>query len=147
MPKVTNLTAYFEKKQRETEEAIKEGITEVVENIVLDTPVDTGTARANWQASIDSPSSGTVQWSGQDAEGDEFKGVAYHRTPTPGSTYSITKAKAVIDNAIGHSFYFVNNLGYIRDLEYELASFQAPSGMVGINTLHFDKIMRAKFNG
>lgn len=81
-------------------------------DIVMGTPVDTGRARGNWQASIGSAAGGEVI--GSDKSG--------------GTT--IAKAQPDIENAPGTVFYISNNLPYIYRLEFEGWSQQAPAGWV-----------------
>lgn len=81
-------------------------------DIVMGTPVDTGRARGNWQASIGSAAGGEVI--GSDKSG--------------GAT--ISKAQPDIENAPGTVFYISNNLPYIYRLEFEGWSQQAPAGWV-----------------
>ena len=98
--------------------------------IIKKTPVDTGRARANWQASITTPASVIIELN--DKSGAQ----------------SIAKAGAVASNAWGNVFYLTNNLPYAAVLEYGLYgtgasatektngtgySVQAPNGMVRVS--------------
>lgn len=93
-------------------EQIKYVCFTLFKDIVLGTPVDTGRARANWQASIGA------------AVGGEVIG-----TDRSGST-TIAQAQPDIEKAPGTVFYISNNLPYIYRLEFEGWSKQAPSGWV-----------------
>ena len=69
-------------------------------NVIDKTPVDLGGAQANWQASLGSPASGTLDE--VDKIGDRTK----------------AKAKAVVATAkAGDTIYLANNLPYIMRLE------------------------------
>jgi hypothetical protein len=73
-----------------------------------------GRARNNWFASVSVPSSSVT-----DKPDKTGKGVL-----------QIAKAKA--KESVGGVFYLTNNLPYIRRLEYEGWSTQAPAGMVRV---------------
>lgn len=73
---------------------------EVIKGVIMNTPVDTGRARGNWQASIGSPIAG------------------YTASEDKAGQTTINKGIAVASDNIGESFYIVNNLPYIRTLEY-----------------------------
>lgn len=103
--------------------AVRQVCLNLTTGIVLKTPVDTGRARANWQASIDGPSSGTVSF-----EGDKGSGAGAPR-PSSASERAIAASQAAIKSATGKVFWLSNNLPYIVKLEYG-HSKQAPSGMV-----------------
>jgi hypothetical protein len=87
---------------------------EATKSIVFKTPVDTGRARGNWQASIDSPLHEIA--AGEDKNGGK----------------TINKAARVIAGMKPlHAFFLSNNLPYIEALENG-HSKQAPAGMVGV---------------
>ena len=106
------------------EEAAVSVCSQVVESVIEKTPVDTGVARANWIATLDSAHSGTS--SAKDKSG----------------MVAIAKANSVAKKASGKVFYLTNNLPYIRKLEFGgynagpkgVGGFsaQAPAGMVRI---------------
>jgi hypothetical protein len=83
---------------------------DLLKGVVLGTPVDTGRARGNWQASIVTPASGEID----------------RNDRSGGST--IAAAQPAIEKAAGTVFYITNNLPYIYRLEFEGWSKQAPSG-------------------
>lgn len=84
----------------------------VLTGVVLRTPVDTGRARANWQADVGSGKNGEV-----DAE-------------DKGGAGTIAAGAGVIGKQKGFEpLALTNNLPYIGDLE-DGSSKQAPSGMV-----------------
>ena len=78
--------------------------------LVSTTPVDTGTARSNWLASINGPASGTT-------------------TSTTPSTPRTLAALASFDIDTDLSLHLTNNLPYIRRLD-EGSSSQQPAGFV-----------------
>lgn len=83
--------------------------------VVFGTPVDTGRARSNWQAELDSPADGTVASLGGNA-----------------AAASIAKAEAIIAKYNGDrnkEIHLTNNLPYIGRLN-DGWSAQAPAGYV-----------------
>ena len=80
--------------------------------VILNTPVDTGSARANWVATTGQPTEATVDR--QDRNGDATIGRV---------------ANVVSEFQAGEAVHLFNNLPYIRRLEYGYSS-QAPNGMV-----------------
>ena len=99
---------------------------DLLSDIVVNTPVDTGRARANWFASIGAPASTTVEHEGAQSAA----GVAIGRAST-----AIAKAPRNI-------FWISNNLPYIYRLEFEQWSKQAPSGMVRLAINRAQRKMR-----
>lgn len=85
---------------------------DLLKGCVLGTPVDTGRARGNWQASVNNSIDS-----------------ATNDTDKIGLT-TITAAKNAVSEAPGEVFYITNNLPYIYRLEFEGWSKQAPSGWV-----------------
>jgi hypothetical protein len=90
---------------------------ELLKGVVLGTPVDKrpargGRARGNWQASISTAASGTID------------------RKDPGGGATISAGKDAIQKAPGTVFYITNNLPYIYRLEFEGWSKQAPTGWV-----------------
>ena len=86
------------------------------QTIVMATPVDTGRARANWQAGIGAAPAGTVEYSGGGS------GAA---------GYAIGSAQNVVTTYKGQpgGIWLVNNLPYIQRLN-EGWSAQAPAKFV-----------------
>jgi len=85
----------------------------IVEEIITDTPVDTGKARANWLASLGAPRGSTRETLGKSPAG------------------AIGEAKSVISfYRNGSTFYLVNNLDYIDALNKGKSSQQSTPGFV-----------------
>lgn len=84
----------------------------LLSDVVLGTPVDTGRARGNWQASIGIPKSGVLEVTDRSGGG------------------TITAGLPDIAKASGTIFWISNNLPYINRLEYEGWSKQQPHGWV-----------------
>lgn len=85
---------------------------DLFKNVVQGTPVDTGRARGNWQATINTPATGSTE-----------------KTDKQGGA-TISAGSNAVSQAAGNVFYITNNLPYIYRLEFEGWSKQAPSGWV-----------------
>lgn len=107
-----DLKRFSQRTQRERDTLIRYFCLNLLRDVVLGTPVDTGRARANWQATLGSPATGTIE------KGDRNGGA----TAAAGSR--------VAQKAAGEVFYITNNLPYIYRLEFEGHSKQAPAGWV-----------------
>lgn len=108
-----DLSKFAEKAGKAAEQGVRKVCFDITTKVIERTAVKTGRARANWQASIDSPTSGTTD--DTDKNGAE----------------TVSKASAAINNAAGRIFYLTNNLPYIAPLEYGLSK-QHPAGMVRV---------------
>ena len=119
-----------EDEQKAYENAIRKAVIELFRRVILNTPVDKGQARANWQASINSPISSILN------EDDPAGSTAVNKM------VNIVLAKKDVSEAV---FWLSNNLPYIDVLEYGQFpnppkggtgktqggfSIQAPNGMV-----------------
>lgn len=106
-------------------ENVRKGvIIKLFSAVILDTPVDTGRARANWQVSENAPiknETGTTDKSG--------------RAP-------IAAVEAAAKNSNGDvSIYLSNNVPYIGRLE-DGYSRKAPEGMVKRNVIRFARLIK-----
>lgn len=119
-----DIQKFIEKTNVGADKFVRKVCLDLMTGIVLKTPVDTGRARANWQASIDTPVAGTVAF-----EGDTGKGIQAPAS-SAGSAASIGGGMDAVAKATGRVFWLVNNLPYISRLEYGAWSKQAPHGMV-----------------
>ena len=99
---------------------------EILTSIVMGTPVDTGRLRANWQPTLRSPSTFSVNQFDQDG----------------GST--IAKVESFISKLNGgRLIYFTNNIEYGPGIEYEGRSrFKAPLGMLRKNAIRFPAVVK-----
>lgn len=91
--------------------------------IITLTPVDTGAAKNNWQASIGSPN--------RSAKNDTDKNGSGSRSD----------ANSTSKKAYGNIYYFVNSLPYIKRLENGWSK-QAASGMVMITVSRFRNVFK-----
>lgn len=91
--------------------------------VILDTPVDTGRLRGNWQASVGSPKEGQV---GVRSAAD--------------ATNEVTQAVLSVHG--DQALILRNNLPYAYRIEYEGWSHtKAPAGMMRINIARFDSLL------
>ena len=93
--------------------------------IIKDTPVDTGRARGNWQATIGTPARGVIDRSGD-----------------AGAIAEVTSESKNFES--GTVFYLTNSLPYIYGLEYGKSRVKAPEGMVRKNVARIQSIVAAE---
>jgi len=114
----------WEKVSKKLDRTLSEGIRatlfEVGTAIIKETPVDTGRARGNWQASVNDASGGELSRTSEGA--------------------AIAQLSQEASAAVGNTFFFTNNLPYIRRLEYGYSE-QAPQGMVRRNLQNFNRLL------
>lgn len=106
-----DLRNFIDKTTKNADAKVRVICLDLLSGIVMKTPVDTGRARGNWQASIGSPR--MTQLETTDANGD----------------VTIAAGQDAVSQAPGNVFWITNNLPYIMRLEYEGWSNQAPRGM------------------
>ena len=104
---------------------------ECSDRIINSTPVYTGYARGNWQASIGQPILSEV------TRYDREAGFA----PTSGRGIAFDEAEDTEKKDVDKDFYLTNNAEYIRNLEFYGGSKQAPHGMVRITIADFQNIV------
>jgi hypothetical protein len=118
----------FAKKAGEAADMVTRKIClDLFSDITMNTPADTGRARANWFASINTPSSVTIQYNG---------------SPASAAQGAINDAGVAISQATGNILWISNNLPYIYRLEFEGWSKQAPNGMVRLAIDRAERAMR-----
>ena len=94
--------------------------------VILDTPVDTGRARGNWQASIGQPVENTLD-----------------RLDPGGSAAIGAMTGLVLTLRGGRVTFLANNLPYAERLENGWSQ-QAPAGMVRKNAARFQRLVSAE---
>lgn len=107
------------------DKAVRTAGFELVSRVVMNTPVEEGTLRGNWQATVDAPATGTL----------DVKDKAGNAT--------IQTAIPAIKKMTGRVFWLSNNLPYARVVEYGLYppgpkvtagySSKASAGMVRVS--------------
>jgi len=131
-----DVKAFAAKVEEAADAAISKICLDLLKDIVLNTPVDSGRARANWQCSLNAPTSGEIAFSADTGSGITAPKVS------AGSTYAIDVGGIVASKASGNIFWISNNLPYIYRLEFEQWSKQAPSGMVRLAINRAERKMR-----
>ena len=111
-----DLKKFGETTVKQAEQIFRKIALDLDTSVVLDTPVDEGTARGNWYPSINFPSN-DIDEDLLDPSGGE-------------SIRRITKVVAIAK--LGDVIWLTNNLPYILPLENG-HSGQAPDGMVDVN--------------
>lgn len=92
-------------------------------SIIMDTAVDKGTARGNWQPDINSIQNDVLEI--EDKSGNT----------------TVTKVASQTNNLkLGQFFTLTNNLPYILRLEYGWSK-KSPNGMLGINVMRFQNFV------
>lgn len=91
---------------------------QLFDRVIRRTPVDTGRARANWNAAIDNPDESVTD-----------------------STLPPQPAPTVFSADLGDTLYLTNNLPYISALEYGYSK-QAPQGMVRVTVSELQQALR-----
>ena len=105
--------------------AVRKISLDLFSKVILRSPVDTGRFRGNWQVSVGSIPSGTLEL-------DDKSGPA-----------TVSKAAAAAAGVkAGDIIYLANNLPYAMRLE-EGYSDQAPGGMVALTAQEFKSIVDA----
>lgn len=117
---------------------VKKIAFEAFSRVIMKTPVDTGRARGNWQAEINSLPSGQL---------DDIDKGQKGSSSSDGSGRSSSKNKVlgvVSKIELGDSVILANNLDYIQSLE-DGSSKQArdPNGMVKVTLLELDNVLKA----
>lgn len=114
------IAAFAKRTNRDADKTVRAVLVSLTNGVVLRTPVDTGRARANWQASVGSSIGGTTDKN------------------DPSGSGAISAAQASITEAPGKVWFLANNLPYISELEYG-SSQQAPGGMVRLTILEITR--------
>ncbi|KIC12861.1 hypothetical protein RA19_00180 [Leisingera sp. ANG-M1] len=116
------IAAFAEKTEHKMDLAFRKIALGMFSQVIMNTPVDSGRARANWQVAIGSVPDGVLTL--EDKSGS--------------ATISAADASAAGLKA-GDVIYLANNLPYIQRLE-DGYSGQAPAGMVGLTVQQFQQI-------
>jgi hypothetical protein len=95
-----DVAKFVEKAKVSQRKAVVTICNTLLRDIIFDTPVDTGRARGNWQASIGAPAGGVLETA--DLDGNA----------------TIAKAQSSVIQAPGNVFWITNNLPYIGVLEF-----------------------------
>lgn len=118
-----DIRKFAEKAKRGYDEVVQESLVGLSASVIIKTPVRTGVTANSWRASFGAPDLTTLQYSGSEEQD--------------------TVIRLTAGEALGGTFFLVNNQPQIRRLEYESWSQRAPHGMVRVSIeefqLHIDK--------
>lgn len=133
----SDMEAYAKKAGLSLNQTVVSVALELYGSVIKDTPADTGRARGNWQCSIGSPLSGVLSGEGESGtETDAPNGDG------PKTAAAVKEVRGVLlKYEPGQTVYLANNLPYIRRLEYDGWSDQAPAGMVRKNIARIQQIV------
>lgn len=115
----SELEAFVSGTEKKVERTVRAVKLELFRSVILDTPVDTGRARGNWQATLNSPATEEIE--------NESMSVAL-----AGVAANLGKVNDVS--------FLANNLPYIEELE-DGSSKQAPAGMVRRNMARVQRLI------
>lgn len=115
----SQLNAFVSGTEKKVERTVRAVKLELFRSVILDTPVDTGRARGNWQATLDNPATEEIE--------NESMSVAL-----AGVAANLGKVNDVS--------FLANNLPYIEELE-DGSSKQAPAGMVRRNMARVQRLI------
>jgi hypothetical protein len=124
-----DMESFTNKFVEKAETCIRKIGLEVFSRVILRTPVKTGRARGNWQATLGTPAAGALE------------------TTDENGTVAIANASGMVSRwkAGEGAMLLTNNLPYIQRLENGWSK-QHPNGMVGITVAEFDGLA-VKFAG
>ena len=123
-----DISKWAGKAEKDFERLRRAGIIELFSSVILDTPVDEGRLRGNWQISSSAPASGVVDI--LDPQGGKT---------TANVRQLAAKGKMGEDQVV----FLTNNLPYAYAIEYDGASHtKAPEGMVRKNFIRVSQNLK-----
>ena len=111
------------------DKAVRQTVVLASQGVVMNTPVDTGRLRANWQF-------GQLVPTGELSTDD-----------TTGAATIAKIAGQVTSLKAGGECWIVNNMPYAGEIEYGYSSVKAPQGMVRITLLNLPSAIEAYCRG
>jgi len=121
----SQLRKFSEKTQGRFVTVLRTSCLDLFSSIILETPVDKGVLRNNWYAEFNFP---------VDTETTR---------EDPSGSAAINRMKRKLkDVDVSDVVYFVNNLPYATYIEFDGISGKAPNGMVRVNTIRWDNIVK-----
>lgn len=132
----SEIARIIKNREKVTREIFAASALQITEKVITRTPVDTGRARGNWNASINSADD-SVREDNSDA-GSNIKAP----NQSPAGQKALNRATgAATGLQLGDTFYLTNGLPYISRLEYGYSG-QAPSGMLRLTVDEFNAALR-----
>jgi len=127
-----DIDRFAKKYEERAERVVKSSVLELSKRVVMESPVDTGRFRANWNVAIGSPdlTIEEVDFSGSDAE-------------QKSADHAFDQIERAVTNGefVGNAAYITNNLPYGPALEYG-HSQKSPDGMVRISVANWPAIVK-----
>lgn len=117
------------KTPKRADTVIKKATLELFSKVILDTPVDTGRLRANWNVSF-----GSADESVNEDASDKAK------SKTSSSTCKKAEEKIKADKTY-MAIFLTNNMPYVKGIEYG-RSQKSPQGMVRMNIALYNMFLR-----
>lgn len=124
-----DISRFVERAGGNMDKAVRQAVVLVSQGVVMNTPVDTGHLRANWQF-------------GQFVPAGEVAGM-----DTSGAATIAKIAGQVTSLKAGGECWIVNNLPYAGEIEYGHSSVKAPQGMVRITLLNLPSAIEQYLRG
>jgi len=115
----SELRNFTVKAERNAEKVFRDTTIALFSQIIKRTPVKTGRLRGNWQTDVNREKEAVIERSGAEAAINEV-------------VLEASQAN------LGDSIYLTNNLPYAKVIE-DGSSTQAPSGMVKVTALEFER--------
>ena len=120
----SDVAKWVKKAKEEPHKVMTAAYLQLATAIIIRTPVDTGRARANWNAEINSIDTSTTEQTDKSGAGSKREAASVSTRAQPGDV-----------------LYLTNNLPYIKNLEYG-GSKQAPQGMVRVTVAEWESALR-----
>lgn len=117
--------------ERKTNNLMRAYLLRLTAQVVVETPVDTGRARSNWNVSVNKPDRRTFQVKGRGVSGAAER--AAYETYTNQQKAENTRIGESVNFWDGQVGWLVNGLPYIMRLEKGWSRVKAPNGMVKIS--------------
>lgn len=118
-----DLQNFAKKAAANADELVGTVVTQIVAEVDLRSPVDTGRFRGNWQLGVGGAPSGITQ-----------------RLDPAGTSTKARNFAVIPEKASGNLYVLANNLPYAMRLEMGWSK-QAPAGMVGVTVEKFQAIV------
>jgi len=123
------LIDYARKRNADLDQVVAKVLLDLSSSVIRKTPVDDGTLRRNWNASLNAPDTSTTT-----------------ATDKAGAS-TIAAAARITSQASGKVYYLVNSLPYARRIEYEGHSrTKAPQGMLRVSIREFDAHLKRQLS-
>lgn len=117
----SDIRKYAEKQKRNLNEVATESLIDLSASVIIKTPVKEGILANNWQATTDAPAVGVIL--------------------NADNSGQMSSVELAIGASLGGVYYLVNNLAYVRPIEFLGHSLKAPNGMLRISIENYQKFI------